>query len=91
MAEHGGRYEEIEIDRQACLYNDLFGWARIAVVALMSRPAPDVLCGPSSEGMNKIVDANSRWSTVQFCEIPPGFGGRGPDVYPVTQILSDLV
>lgn len=56
MAEHGGRYEDIEIDRQACLYNDLFGWARIAVVALMSRPAPDVLCGPSTEGVKQIAN-----------------------------------
>lgn len=58
MAEHGGRYEDIEIDRQACLYNDLFGWARIAVVALMSRPAPDVLSGPSAEGTPKIRRRN---------------------------------
>ncbi|CAM9571594.1 unnamed protein product, partial [Ascophyllum nodosum] len=36
------------LDQQLCLYNDLFGWARIAFPALADRPPPDSLYGPTA-------------------------------------------
>ncbi|CAM9827730.1 unnamed protein product [Ascophyllum nodosum] len=37
----------VPLDRQLCFYNDLFGWARIAFLALADRPPPDILFGPT--------------------------------------------
>lgn len=50
MAAQGIPREDIELDQQLILYNDLFGWARIAFKALTDRPPPDILYGPSPEG-----------------------------------------
>ena len=41
------------LDQQLCLYNDLFGWARIAFPALADRPPPDSLYGPTASGTNE--------------------------------------
>lgn len=41
---------EIELDQQLVFFNELFGWARIAFVALADRPPPHALYGPSPEG-----------------------------------------
>ena len=39
------------LDSQLCFYNDLYGWARIVVPALVDRFPPDRISGPTAEGM----------------------------------------
>ena len=51
IATSGAPRGTVQLDRQLCLYNDLFGWARIAFTALASRPPPDVVLGPIASGM----------------------------------------
>lgn len=50
MTSRGGTVEDVELDRQLCFFNDLFGWARVAFSALADRPPPDILFGPSPAG-----------------------------------------
>ena len=45
---------EIELDQQLVFFNELFGWARIAFVALADRPPPHALYGPSPEGTSSV-------------------------------------
>ena len=45
------RLQDVEIDQQASLYNELFGWARIACIALMQGRPPNILYGSSDRGM----------------------------------------
>ena len=50
LAAHGVTRDEIKLSRQLVFYNELFGWARIAFIALADRPPPDILYGPSPAG-----------------------------------------
>lgn len=47
-----GNPAHIELDAQLILFNELFGWARIAFKALTDRSPPDIMYGPSPEGTN---------------------------------------
>ena len=51
MANNGVRREAVQLDRQLCLYDDLFGWARIAFTALADRPPPNIHFGPTASGI----------------------------------------
>lgn len=42
------------VDSQICLFNDLFGWARIAVFTLVDRSPPNQMSGPTAEGMTLV-------------------------------------
>ena len=51
MANNGVPREAVQLDRQLCLYDDLFGWARITFTALTDRPPPDIHFGPTALGI----------------------------------------
>lgn len=54
MTAHGVSSAEMELGQQLVFFNELFGWARIAFVALADRPPPHALYGPSLEGTSVI-------------------------------------
>ena len=51
MTAGGSPRGTVQLDRQLCFYDDLFGWARIAFTALVDRPPPDTLFGPTFSGI----------------------------------------
>lgn len=52
MATYGIPRGDIELTQQLTLYNDMFGWARVAYLALADQSPPDILYGPSAQGLN---------------------------------------
>lgn len=51
MSAQGVPPQHIRLDRQLTFYNDLFGWSRITFAALAGRSPPDILYGPTREGI----------------------------------------
>lgn len=47
LANRGVARPAIKLGRQLVFFNELFGWARIAFIALADGPPPDILYGPS--------------------------------------------
>lgn len=78
MSEQGSP-SHIELDAQLILFNELFGWARIAFKALTDRSPPDIMYGPSPEGKSlQHMEAtnSSLYRTVQKVQdyqIHPGY------------------
>lgn len=70
MAIYGTPRGDIELAQQLTFYNEMFGWARVAYLALADQPPPDILYGPSAQGLNaqlKLILANPlRSSTHQL-------------------------
>ena len=50
ITSHGVELKDLSVDRQLALYNELFRFARVAFTALVDRPPPDMLYGPSPWG-----------------------------------------
>lgn len=50
ITSRGVEVKDLSVDRQLALYNELFGFARVAFTALVDRPPPDMLYGPSPGG-----------------------------------------
>lgn len=50
ITSHGVEPKDLSVDRQLALYNELFRFARVAFTALVDRPPPDMLYGPSPWG-----------------------------------------
>lgn len=50
LANRGVARPAIKLGRQLVFFNELFGWARIAFIALADGPPPDILYGPSPGG-----------------------------------------
>lgn len=83
MTAHGGARDEIKLGRQLVFFNELFGWARIAFIALADRPPPDILYGPSPEGAIPVRCAVPLYCCTDILQTSPAVGGAAlrPDLF----------
>ena len=65
MVNNSAAREDIRLSRQLTFYNDMFGWARVAIEALTHHDPPDILRGPCPLGESREVRSGHSDSQVE--------------------------
>ena len=77
------------LDSQLCFFNDLYGWARIAVPALIDRPPPDRTHGPTAEGMTLEVNCTPSATSVWCVWIITGESCVRCPIYNLRKVINN--